>query len=471
MFDHSAGITILIIFNWIALFYFIGINGIYSTLLFMSFFEQLRVMRKTRYEKWRRLFQSPFTPPVSILVPAYNEELTIAESISSLLRLRYPHYEVVLVNDGSTDRTLEVLIENFGLEKAPTQVDMVLPCKPIGAVYRSSRYPDLVVVNKENGGKADALNAGINVARYSLICAVDADSLIEADALLHIVQPFLESPRTVAVGGIIRVANGCLIDSGFVVKVGLPKGFLPLIQTVEYMRAFLFGRTGWSALHSLLIISGAFGMFRRDIVIDVGGYKHKSVGEDMELIVRMHRYLRENNRKYHMYFLPDPVCWTQVPESLKVLGRQRNRWQRGLIDTMFSHRKMLLNPRYGAVGLLAFPYFIVFEMFSPIMEALGFMIVPITFGFGIVDWKFFVAFLSVSILLGTALSTGSVILEEFSLRRYPRSMDLLKLVLVALLENFGYRQIHTWWRLRAFFDYFRRNLVWGRMERKSFRGG
>jgi cellulose synthase/poly-beta-1,6-N-acetylglucosamine synthase-like glycosyltransferase len=469
MFDHSLGVLILLLFNWMVLAYFIGINFAYFSLLFISFFELLRYSRTTRHERWRRILQSPLTLPVSVIAPAYNEEVPIVESVKSLLMLQYPRLEVVVVNDGSRDHTLEVLVQSFGLIKVPTQVETTLACKPIRGIYRSPDYPDLVVVDKENGGKADALNAGINVSRYSLVCAIDADSLIEGGALLRVVRPFLEKPRTtVAVGGIIRVVNGCDIEAGRVVKVGLPGSFLPLLQTVEYLRAFLFGRAGWSALHSLLIISGAFGVFKKETVITVGGFKHNTVGEDMELVVRMHHYLRERNIKYDMYFLPDPVCWTEVPDSWKVLGRQRNRWHRGLIDSLLNHRKMFMNPRYGTVGLLGMPYFVIFEMFGPIVEMLGYIVVPITFISGVINLEFFIAFLSLAVLFGIVLSTASLVLEELSFRRFPRALDLLILMAVAVMENLGYRQINTLWRILAFRDFIRGNTAWGRMERRGF---
>ena len=310
--------------------------------------------------------------------------------MKSLLMLEYPDYEVIVVNDGSKDGTLETLKSAFGLYPIPADIGGQIACQQILGVYRSPDNPSLVVVDKMNGGKADALNAGINVSRCPLFCAIDADSVLEGGALLRVVKPFLDQPeKTVAVGGIIRVANGCEIKAGRVVKIGLPGKWLPLVQTVEYLRAFLFGRSGWDALHSMLVISDAFGVFRKDITIAVGGYRHDTVGEDMELVVRIHRYMREEGKSYDVHFLPDPVCWTEVPDSRKILGRQRNRWQRGLIDTLRIHRKMMFNPRYGRIGLIAFPYFLFFEALTPVLEMAGFIIIPLSYAFGMVDFVFF----------------------------------------------------------------------------------
>ena len=463
--------SIMLVLNVAILGYFIAINGVYSVLLLISYFSILKYQRRIQHEQWRRVIQSPLTIPVSVIAPAYNEEFTIVESVKSLLMLEYAEFEVIVVNDGSNDKTLEKLKIAFNLQLIPADIEARVPAKPILGIYRSPDNRSLVVVDKTNGGKADALNAGINVSRYPVICAIDADSLIEGNALLRVTKPFQERfSKVVAVGGIVRVANGCNIEAGRVVKVGLPHGWLPMIQTVEYLRAFLFGRSGWSALHSLLIISGAFGVFRKDVVIAIGGYRHDTVGEDMELVVRMPRYLREHQRKYEMHFLADPVCWTEVPESLKTLGRQRNRWQRGLIDSLRIHRKMMLNPRYGLIGMVAFPYFVFFEMLAPIVEMSGYIIIPLSFALGIVNFPFFALFLTVAILIGVILSTGSVVLEELSFRRYPKTSDLLRLVVFGFLENFGYRQLTSWWRLKGFWDYFRGNTAWGKMERKGFTG-
>jgi len=461
--------TAFFIIDLLILAYFAVINGTYLLLLFLSYFSIIRYRRLVRFEQWRRVIQSPRSLPVTIIAPAYNEEATIVESVKSLLMLQYPMFEALIVNDGSDDRTMEILKSTFDLRKIPVQLEEKLKCQDILGVYRSPTNPNLVVVDKSNGGKADALNAGVNVSRYPLVCAIDADSLIEGRALLRVTQPFLEEPRTtVAVGGVVRVANGCHIEGGRVLRVRLSKSWLAMFQTVEYLRAFLFGRTGWAAIRSLLIISGAFGVFKKSAVIEVGGYSHNTVGEDMELVVRMHHLFRRQGRKYQIHFLPDTVCWTQVPESLKVLARQRNRWHRGLMDSLLWHRGMLFNPKYGTVGMIAFPFFLFFEMLGPIVELAGYVIIPLSYALGILNVQFFFLFLALAILLGVVLSTGSVAMEQLLSRRYLRIGELAKLVLGGILENFGYRQLHTWWRFTGIVDYFRKKTTWGKMERKAF---
>lgn len=455
-------------YNWLVLLYFLGINGTYILLNILSFFAIKHYLRERKTTELEKVFQSTFFKPISIITPAYNEEKTIAETVKALLQLQYPQHEVVVVNDGSKDNTLEVLIERYKMVKTPLTYPMQINCKRINRVYVSSEYTNLVLVDKENGGKGDALNAGINIARYLLVCSVDADSLLESDALLKVVRPFLENPNTVAVGGIVRIANGCKVKSGQVIEVGMPKNSLARFQTIEYLRAFLFGRTGWDILNGMLIISGAFGLFSKAAVVECGGYRNDTVGEDMELVVRLHRIMRKKKRKYRITFIPDPVCWTEVPEKLKILSRQRNRWQRGLMDSMLLNIKMLFNPKYGTVGLFSMPFFFFFEMLGPLVEFTGYIVFFVSWYFNIVSFAFAVLFLAAAIVLGIILSVGSFVLEELSFRRYPKIFHLVILFVYAVLENFGYRQLNTWWRFKGCLDHILGKRGWGKMERTGF---
>jgi cellulose synthase/poly-beta-1,6-N-acetylglucosamine synthase-like glycosyltransferase len=408
-------------------------------------------------------------PPVTLLAPAYNEEATCVEAVRSLLSLRYPSYDIIVVNDGSKDGTLAALRDAFELVPADRAPVATIPTAAVRAVLRSRRHPILWVVDKANGGKADALNAGLNYCRTPLFCAMDADSLLEPDALTRIVRAFLEDSTTVAAGGVIRIVNGCRVRSGIVEEVRLPENRLARIQVLEYLRSFLSGRMGWDALDATLIISGAFGMFQRTVVTEAGGYATDTVGEDMELVVRLHRHCREQRRPYRVAFVPDPVAWTECPESLRVLGRQRDRWQRGLVEALWRHRRMLLNRRYGSVGLLAFPYFFFLEVFGPIIEGLGYVTFLTAVVLGRASMPYVLAFLAVAFAFGIALSFAAVGLEELSFRRYPRVRDLLRLLGVAVTENVGYRQLSTYWRVRGMVSKLRGAKSWGVMERKGFR--
>ena len=353
--------------NWVFLFYFMGLHGVYMMLTVSSMIYLPKFMREHSTEDLSPL-HADFEPPVTIIVPAYNESATIASSVRALLQLEYPEYEIIIVNDGSTDDTLEVMIDALSLRPFPEVYRKQIETQAVKKIYRSTQFSNVRVIDKENGGKADSINTGINASYYPLFCCVDADSVLERDSLKRVVRPFIEQPETVASGGVVRVLNGCSVDNGFIAKVGLPTNLLALFQVVEYLRAFMFGRLGWSPMNALLIISGAFGVFRKATVIDVGGYHTGSIGEDMELVVRMHRHLIEKQRPYRIQFVPDPVCWTEAPEKLSVLRSQRVRWQVGLAESLMMNMPLLFNRKGGVVSWVAFPFFLVFECLGPLLE-------------------------------------------------------------------------------------------------------
>ena len=450
------------------LIFFLVLNSFYAVLLILSIPEIWEQTRLAEDEDFQRLMQSDALPPITILVPAYNESATIEASVTAILTLEYRNYEVVVVNDGSKDDTMEQLRHVFDLYEIPRVYPETIETKPLRALYRSRSRSRLLVLDKENGGKADSLNAAINASRFPLVIAVDADTLIEPDALLRLTRPFLLGREIAAVGGTVRVANNCTVTDGRVTDARVPSKVIPGIQVVEYLRAFLFGRLGWNRLGGNLIISGAFGLFRKEYVIAVGGYRPNSIVEDLDLVVRMHRHLRRNKIKYEMPFIPDPVAWTEVPESFKILSRQRERWHRGLIAAMWQYKGMLFNPRYGRIGFLAMPFFAFGEMLAPVVELLGYIITVVGLAFGLVNVSFALLFILVAWGYGMLLSIWAVVLEEVSFRRYRRFIDLFRLLLFASLENFGYRQMTVWWRLKAFANVAKGVHVWGDMTRKGF---
>lgn len=455
---------------WLQVFfvgYFLALNGGYLALNLLAMVS-LRGYMRQRSALGDEAPYLGMEPPISLLVPGYNEEATIRTSVRSMLQLQYPDFEVVVINDGSRDRTLEVLREEFELVPHPEPMRRTLDHKPIRTIYRSRRYANLRVIDKDNGGKADALNAGINAARHMLFCAVDADSILQRDSLLRVVQPFLEDERTVAAGGTVRLANGSEVRGGFLVRAGLPRNWVARFQIVEYLRAFLLGRLGWSPLNAVLIISGAFGLFNRERVIAVGGYSTSTVGEDMELVVRLHRYHRERRIPYRIRYLPDPICWTEAPEDLGTLGRQRSRWQRGLAESLTRHARLAFSPRSGAAGLLAWPFMTLFELIGPLIELAGYVVMVGGFAFGVISPTALVVFLLVAIGMGILLSVNGLLLETLSFRVYGRKRDMLLMFAMAVLENLGYRQLNTLWRCRGMWQWFsRRKHNWGVMRRSG----
>lgn len=443
---------------------------IYTAQTVMAFFELRRVRRSESGSLGDWMIGAKSIPGISLLVPAYNEEKTIVENIRSLLTLRYPRYEIIVVNDGSKDGTAQAVITALGLQKTELHRPHIAPCKAIRGIYRHANYPNLLFIDKENGGKSDALNAAMNYARYPLACGVDADSLLDHNSLLRAARPFVEHPRAlVAVGGTIRIANGSEVHGGKVVNEGVPRSWLPLFQIVEYLRAFLIARMAYSRLNTVSIISGAFGLFKRSAVLAVGGYTHGTVGEDMELIVKLHRHYRDRGEPYQILFVPDPVCWTEAPESLQILRRQRTRWQRGLCEVLRMHSDMLFNPHYGRVGLIGLPMFFLFDVIGPFLDIAGLLLIPLFWWFNALSLDFMVAYFSVVVAYGVCLSMMALVLGEIALFRTTRKRDIVLLAAAAVLENFGYRQLNIWWRIEGLWQYMRGKQGWGEMTRVGFR--
>lgn len=464
-----SGDQLLVWGQFVVIAYFLVVNGWYMLLLISSLLEMRRHMVLIADESRHLLLSSTLSPTISILAPAFNEEATIEGSLRALLALQYPNLELIVISDGSRDNTIQVLIERFDLVPVKTIYEQRVKTKPVRSLYRSSTYPALVVVDKENGGKADALNVGLSFAKGELVCAMDADTLIEADGLQRMVRPFLYATDVVATGGTIRVVNGSEVKFGRVIRTRVPTKALAGIQVVEYLRAFLFGRLGWNRLGGNIIISGAFGLFRRESVLSAGGYLHDTVGEDMELVLRLKRLSYERGGPGRIAFVPDPVAWTEVPESLKVLGRQRDRWHRGLADVLWRHRRMAFNPRYGVTGIVVYPYYAFVELLAPVFEAVGLISLAVGLFLGIVDWNFAALFYLTAYGLGTALTAFTLILEDISFHRYDTFRDRILLLSWAVLENLGYRQITVYWRLRGLWKFLRGKKDWGAMERKGFK--
>ena len=459
----------LVLLNHVIVAYFAVVMPFYGLLIVAALWSSARHRRTLKGRPLRQLFQSSLTPPVSILVPAHNEERSIAESVRSLLRLDYPEFEVIVVNDGSSDGTLEALRQAFSLVPTYLAWRPQLPCGTVRGLYISLEERRLLVVDKENGGKSDALNAGLNLARSPYFCTVDADVVLEADALLRVMAPVLNSRALVlAAGGIVRVANGCAVVGGQVRRVGLPRRAVEVLQVIEYLRGFLFGREGWSALNSLLIISGAFGVFSRAVALEIGGYRRDTVGEDMDLVVRMHRQLRETRRPYRILFVPDPVCWTEAPSDLLTLARQRRRWQKGLFDVLWRNRRMMLNARYGLPGLVAFPYQVFVELLGPVVELVGIAAIVASAALGILGSSALLYLLLVGYLAGTCISVAAVLLEELTFRRYGSLRELLRLLAYAFFDFFPYRQFLLVCRVLGMVDYVRRPQAWGAQRRTGF---
>ncbi|MDN3427223.1 glycosyltransferase [Microbacterium sp. APC 3898] len=465
----GTGITVVIeIISWAIIAYMLAAGAIYLILFFVASPKISKEKKLNRQEQIEELSINKDTYPISILVPAYNEEAGVVSTVRSLLNLNYPQYEIIVVNDGSTDRTSEKVLAQFGMEPIELAIRTYFKTGEIKRAYRSTLHPNLFLIEKENGGKADALNAGVNFSRYPYFAAIDGDSILEQDALLKTMKPIVDSSGLVtATGGTVRIANGCKINRGVIEQVALPKKPLEIMQIIEYFRAFLIGRLGFSRVNILLIISGAFGVFEKSRVIKVGGYKTDTVGEDMELIVRLHRSIKDEKSKQRIEYIQDPVCWTEAPSTVASLRAQRIRWQRGLAETLWTHRGMMFNPKYRGIGLFSMPYYVFIELLSAVFEVMGYFIIIGGFAFSFIETDIAVVMLLVMVLYGSLLSALAVLLEEWTYHKYPTVKSILVLYIYALTETFWYRILMNFWRVQGLFYAFKKKSVWGDMERKG----
>jgi cellulose synthase/poly-beta-1,6-N-acetylglucosamine synthase-like glycosyltransferase len=462
-------IRLLDISNHALFWYYLAGNLAYLVMLIVALNTSAAHQRRLESRRLDWIKQTPLAPPITIIAPAHNEELSIRLAVRNMLGLDYPQLEVIVVNDGSIDRTFDELREEFRLRSVRSVYVSEIKCAPIRGLYRSDVDPRLLVVDKEpEGSKADAVNAGLNAATSPYVCIVDADSILEQDALLRIMVPIFEDPkRVVAVGGIIRVLNGSELTEGRLQRVRLPRKSIEVIQVIEYLRAFLIGREAWGQGNMLTIISGAFGVFRTEQIRAIGGYRPSSIGEDFDLIARLHRHLRQQRADYHIQFVPDPMCWTEAPSDLKSLGRQRARWQKGLLDVLWINRDMLFRRRYGRIGWLAFPYLWLFELMAPIIEIGGIATIVLAACLGVLSQQFFLQFLLFGYAFATVISIGSVLQEEVTYKRYNDWQDVARLVSYCFLEHFPYRQLHMIWRLQGLWQYLRGDNVWRPLTRKG----
>ncbi len=438
-------------FNMVIISYFFVANGVYTLLMVVSLYWVWLHNRRLIYQGLDAVRESVVTPPVTIIIPAWNEQAIIAESVQSVLETDYPNLEVMVVDDGSSDETLARLISAFRLIKMDLIYRPSLSTQPIRGFYVNPSLPNLLVISKENGGKPDALNAGINMTRTPYFCTLDSDCFLERDALLRLMAPVVRSPvNTVASGGIVRILNGCQLKGGQVMKVALPPTPLERFQVVEYLRSFLFGRTGWDALGGTLIVSGALAVFHRESVVEAGGFRQDTVTEDMDLIINLHRWAVAQKRRIKMSFTSDPVCWTECPSSLRMLARQRRRWQLGLCQTLWKNSDMLFNRGYGMVGMFSFPFHLYVEALGGPVEFLGYFMIPLALLFGMVPPTLWILLVCLALAYGGFLSVGAVLLEELTYRRYPSFRDLMTLLLFAFVENVGYRQLVLYYRFQGF---------------------
>lgn len=435
--------------------YYLCLHSTYFVLILIGLTQMRRYQQGILFGDFKRIAESQLTLPFTVVIPAYNEETVIVNTVLGALDLVYPLHEVIVVSDGSSDRTMPLLIERFNLRQVHKVGPKRFQTQAVRGIYESPDYPKLVVVDKENGRRADAVNTGVNLSRYPIICVMDADCVFERDALVRIVRPFLRDKNVVAAGGIVRPANGLTVKDGTITHYGLPRGWLALFQSVEYLRAFQWARLGLSKLDSMLCISGAFMVVKKDVLIEMGGLNTRAITDDIDFTVAIHKYVHDSKRaeRPKIAYIPDPVCYTEVPERVRVHAAQRNRWQRGTLQTLLRHWRMTFNPRYRLTGLFGMPYFLIFEAGAAIVEGLSYVLVPILYFTGQATLKELLFFFVLAIVLGTFLSVSAVLLQENTRLRAEKTGDLVRMLVAALLENVGYHQMDLLWRVMGTFSY------------------
>ena len=458
----------IVVFNYFCMSFTLLLSVIYIIQMIVSYLRVTKEYKMLYSDDFRRFSHSKNLLPITLIIPAYNEQENIVQNVRSLMKINYPQFEVIVVNDGSTDLTRQFMIDSFEMTVMESAVRAQIPTKRVVGVYHTKKFPNLFFIDKENGGKSDALNAGINASSYPLFTCLDADSRLEKDALLRLAMAFIKNSSTIVAGGIVRIANGSRIIDGEFCGFTMPKKLIERFQMVEYYRSFLSGRVFWASTNSMLVVSGAFGLFRKSAVIDVGGYKTNTIGEDMEIIVRLHNYMRRKKLKYKIIFNEFSVCWTQGPMSVADIRSQRRRWQIGLFDSLITHRRMFLNPRYGIVGLFSIPYNWIFELFGAVVETIGYLLIPFSLLMGELNMFFFITYFLLSVILGVMLSEGSLVLEQITHKSAMSVKQSIAISIYAILENFGYRQMISLFRVEGILKYRKLRKTWGKIKRKEF---
>lgn len=448
---------------------------IYAMLAVLSFINIRLFLRKESYTDYKVIVGSPLAPGISVIAPAFNEGLTIISNIRSLLTFDYPNYEVIIINDGSTDDTLEKVINEFSLVKVDFAYDVKLSAKPVRGVYKSTdeAYAKLVIVDKENGkSKADATNVGINVAAYPYFLCTDVDCILHDQTLQMLIRPMMEeeNKRVIATGATLRMANSCEVDEGVLIKIVAPKPLLARFQELEYIRSFVLGKMGWSYINAVPNVSGGLGMFDKEIAVKAGGYDPASFGEDMELRMRMSRYVYDNKIDAAVRYIPTTLCWTEGPTSVKIFMRQRTRWARGLLQLMLAHKKMLFNPAYGRVGLIVFPYNFFFELLAPVIEFLGIIYYIFLIYFGLVNWPYAIILLIFVYTYAVMISSLSVLWDQLTFQYYKTWKDVLSVISMVFIEMIIYHPLIVVFALRGYyFQLTNRTHSWGNMQRRGFK--
>ncbi len=436
------------------LWYFAGINLFYTFLIILGSFKIYFRHKELEEENFISILQSNSLPTIAFLIPMYNESGTIVDNVKNIRRLSYRYKKILIVNDGSTDDSVNLLIKTFDMVAIPKFYEDVIPCKNLKAIYQSKSHPEMMLLDKEHGGKFDALNAGVNGVNASFFVVVDADTFVDDAGFEALIRPVLINPKTIAVGGSVRIKNGCILDYNRISTSKFPDNYLTSMQGIEYIRVFLT-RLGWDYFNGNFIIAGAFSLFPRDLIAKVGGFCD-SVGEDVEITIRLHRIMKEKKIKYKLFYIPDPVAWSVGPEKWGTLAKQRTRWHLAILETFYHHKKMLFNPRYGFLGLFVYPFWIFAEVLEPVIEVMGYCYILFCVWTQSLQIPFLIFYLTLSFGLVFLYTFYCLLIEDLSFRKYPSIRSLFLMFVSCLIENIGYHQLSLYWRFKGFYHFIKR---------------
>lgn len=446
--------------NLTILWYFILLSFGYIILLIASIPDIIFTFKQAEIGNVISLLRSHTLPPVTAIIPAYNEEKNVLETVNSILNSAYPNIHAIVINDGSTDQTLENLITTFHLYKViPIIPQKIKTVSAVKGYYRSKIYKNLVIIDTDHSDKSDCLNVGVNACRSPLFATIDADTLlVEPEAISNIVFSMLTKPHTVAVGGAVYILNGCTFKNGQIIEAKMSYNLVTALQTCEYLRSFLFSRSGWNILGGTLCYAGAFTLFDKQAVLKINGFDVNNIAMDFEIIAHLQATRFEHQYPYRISYTPASIAWTDVPETFKSYWHQRVNWQSGSLQSLMKYKRLLFNPKYQIVGFVTYPFFLFGEILGAIVEFTAYILILASWYMGILDVYGAILFFIICWGFVAFITMATTLMSFITFNKYRRLKDLIWMMLLVVVEQFGFRQFSVLNRVYATLQFFWKRL-------------